>query len=233
MSGKTLRILVAIIVAACVLVVGAALIIQQSSVAWERQQQAWCLQNLRQIGFAMIQYAGEYNERHPSALKDEGEPAQRRFARLLKEYLTAPVVFHCRAASYGKSPDTRLLDGAELTKCSLESLADVYLNDDWCSYGTDPRANHDVPASRAILADRPDHRYWGTGVSSPEAGQPGSNSENHGGRAQGVSYNDGHVRWAKDCSDDSEIDPNIYGVNKEIGEANDSNIRFGTAAEKK
>ncbi len=199
------------------------------SMAHESARRAACLSNVRQITLAMIQYAGEYDDNYPSALVDENEAAQRRFARLLKlGYLSAPKIFKCPSASYDEPPDSFDLDGDSLTDSSLGSIADVYLNDDWCSYGIDPRVNHTHGASRAVIADRPHSDYWGTGVSSPGAGEDGSNSENHRDDGQNIAYNDCHVKWSPTCKDDCGIDPNVYAKNAEINDIDDSNIDFGT-----
>ena len=197
--------------------------------AQESARRVSCLSNMRQIELAMIQYAGDYNDTYPSALLDENEPAQRRFARLLKEnYLNSPKVFHCPVAPLNGKPDPTKLSAETITDSSEGSIADVYLSVDWCSYGVDPRVQQGDPTSRAVVADRPDERYWGTGVSSPGAGQKGSNSGNHKGDGQNVAYNDGHVKWGSTARDDAGVDPNVYGVNPEINAADDSNIDFGT-----
>ena len=189
-----------------------------------------CLSDARFITLAMVQYAGDYNDQYPSALVDDSEPAQRRLARLMKSgYVDFPKIFHCPATAKTPFPDRTRLDGPTFVDSSLKSLADVFLDTDWCSYGVDIRVTHKDPASRAVAADRPDRRYWGTGVNSPPAGHPGSNSENHKGKGQNVAYNDGHVKWSPTCADDSALDPNIYATNPEMRPADDSNIDFGAA----
>ena len=198
------------------------------SKAQESARRASCLNNVRQIQLALIQYAGEYDDNYCSALVDDTEPAQRRLARLVKlNYLCAPKVFKCPSASYDERPDAGSLDGEDLTDWSLERIADTYLSDGWCSYGIDPTVRHTHSASRAVLADKPYAAYWGTGVNSPEAGEDGSNSDNHRGDGQIISYNDGHVKWSPTCRDDSGLDPNVYATNPEIHRSDDSNIDFG------
>ena len=198
------------------------------SKAQEAARGASCLNNIRQITLAMIQYAGEYDDNYPSALVDDTEAPQRRFARLLKlEYLNTAKVFKCPSAPYEERPDPNRLDGPSLADSSLESIADVYLSDGWCSYGIDPTVNHTHSASRAVVADRPAELYWGVGVSSPAVGEDESNSDNHRGDGQNIAYNDGHVRWSPTCRDDARIDPNVYATNPEVNPADDSNVCFG------
>ena len=222
--GNTL----AAIIAAVLLIFLFGLILRPSPLAQESARRAACLGNLRQITIAMIQYANDNNGAYPSALVDDSEPAQLRFARLLKlGYLNAPKLFHCVSAPNPVPPDPSKLDAPSLTECSLKSIADAYLVGPWCSYGLDPRVTPKDHASRAVAADRPDHRYWGPHANSPPGGQPGSNSENHKGAGQNVGYNDGHVKWASTCVNDSSTDPNIFAANPDISPANDSNIRYG------
>lgn len=220
----------------CIMLTGA-IVVSQIVESNDAQKRTSCLGNVRQIELGLIQYAGDYDDEYPDALDEKNpdkEPAQYRFARLLKlGYLNAPSVFHCQAAPFTVRPDVDGLSADTIVDSTWESIAATYLKIDWCSYGIDPRVQHTASANRAVVADCPHHDYWGTGVSSPEAGKPGSNSENHKGDGQNVAYNDGHVKWSATCKDDSGFDPNIYAVNKEINAMDDSNIDFGAAAEKK
>lgn len=213
-----------------VVLVLAAMLFPALGKAQESARRASCLNNIRQIDLALIQYCGEYDDNYPAALVDDNEAPQRRFARLLKlGYLNAPKVFKCPSAPFDDRPDSDALDADTLTDSSLGSIADVYMTDGWCSYGIDITVGHTHSASRAVLADRPDPAYWGVGVSSPGWGEEGSNSENHRGDGQNIAYNDGHVKWSPTCRDDSNIDPNVYADNADVNDADDSNIDFGTA----
>lgn len=197
--------------------------------AHESARRSSCLSNVHITGLAMIQYANDYNGLYPAPLLDESEPAQRRLARLLKfDYLNTPRVFHCPSAPVDSRPAPSRLDGPSLTDSSLTSIADVYLAEGWASYGLDPRLTHNAPTSRVILADRPHPDYWGTGVDSPPADRPGSNSLNHRSRGQNASFNDGHIMWLPSCRDDSNLDPNIFASNSELPPDDDSNVDFGT-----
>ena len=194
----------------------------------EYARRAMCLNCIRNIGIAMTRCAEAHGGGYPPALKDDGEAPQRRFARLLKlGYLNTPKYFKCPSAPWDEVPDASRLDGDDLATSSETSIADACLQDGWCSYGVDIRARATDSPSRALLADRPHRDYWGAGVSSPEAGQPGSNSENHWGEGQNILYIDCHVKWSPNCKDDSNIDDNVYGQNREIEAGDDSNIDFG------
>ena len=209
-----------------VLLLMSAVVVSQIAAALESQRRAHCLSNLRQICLGMIQYAGDYDD-YPNALgpgNEAAEPAQYRFAKLLKlAYLHDYRVFQC--ASRGETVRVKL--PGMLATMKTSDIAALLLNDKICSYGVDPKLNHTYGSARAMIADRPHADYWGTGVSSPGAGKAGSNSENHKGKGQNVAYNDCHVKWSPTCKDDAGIDPNIYGVNPEIKQSDDSNIDFG------
>lgn len=185
---------------------------------------AACLSNIRQIGLALIQYAGEYDGQYPPPLNpdDADEPAQYRFAYLLKYgYLSSAKVFQCPSAKGKVRPDFDKLDGGRFMSPSLRSICTHVLADDMVSYGFDPDASrHDHPA-RAILADRP-----------PDAGRnvPSTqNSPNHNGDGQNVAYVDGHVKWQTTLQDDTGTDPNVFADNpdSEVGPARDADIDWG------
>ena len=191
--------------------------------------------NARQIGLAMFQYAGEYGDMFPPAIDpdDPNEPAQYRFAYLMKYgYINGTKVFICPSSrprarqNRADLVDEKGQPTGALEMASLDSLAKMLLRDDVCSYGVDPEANHYDGTTRAVLADRPDPRYWGTGVNSPPSGS-GSNSDNHRGKGQNVFYNDGHARWSNTVRDDANVDPNIYATNPGVDPKDDANIDFG------
>ena len=223
--------------AGCLLVVGflAALFLTALGRAQEAARRSSCLGEVRYIGLAMFQYAAEYGDKFPPAIDadDSNEPAQYRFAYLLKyRYINSGVVFRCPSNRPRARQDLRdLVDeksqpATGWETASLESLAKNLLRDDVCSYGVDPEANHYDGATRALVADRPDPRYWGTGVNSPRSGR-GSNSDNHHREGQNIFYNDGHVKWSSTVRDDANVDPNIYATNPDIDPKDDANIDFG------
>ena len=203
----------------------------------ESARRASCLNNIRQIMMGTTMYGGEFDEDYMSLLDPKAaktEPAQYRMARLLKTgYLNSGKVFKCPSMISKDPPDKKGLDGDTLRESSEMSIAKVYLKDSWASYGMDVKVRHTSDASRAVIADRPHHDYWGTGVSSPPAGKKGSNSENHWNQGQNIVYNDVHVGWSPNCKDDSDIDNNVYGANPDLERGTDSNIDFGAAPKAK
>ena len=223
--------LIELLVVIAIIGILAGFLLPALSKAQESARRASCLNNIRQVMLAMIQYAGEYDDEFPGEIEDETEAPQNRMARLLKlGYLNAAKVFKCPSAPYEERPDRDDLDGDSLGESTDESIATVYLAETWASYGIDPDVNHTHNASRAVLADKPDPAYWGATANSPESGEDGSNSQNHRGDGQNIAYNDGHVKWSPTCKDDANIDPNIFADNADVNDADDSNVRFGSGA---
>ncbi len=223
--------LIELLVVIAIIGILAGFLLPALSKAQESARKAACLNNVKQIMLAMIQYAGDYDDEYPIALTDDNEAPQKRMARLLKSnYLNTAKVFKCPSASYTDRPDTTQLSGETIGESTDESIATTYLGDNWASYGIDVKVKHTHSASRAVIADKPDPAYWGPDANSPESGEDKSNSANHKGEGQNVGYNDGHVKWGATVKDDSDTDKNIFAETSDINEQDDSNICFGASA---
>jgi hypothetical protein len=189
---------------------------------------AYALNDLRQIGLAMIQYAtdndddfmmlatGEGNEIVPAVDPETGEisnlSARHGFAILLKRgYITGYKIFICRSSrdrlpAIGEGPGQMPVDPhqADLARCILP--------ENCCSYGYDITKSHAVSPECAILADKPsDYVVANYASLNPRnMGTRKHNSDNHGGKGQNVYYNDGHVKWATTSAPDDGDDDDIY-----------------------
>ena len=222
--------LIELLVVIAIIGILAGFLLPALSRAQETARRAACLNNVRQIMLSLAQYAGEWDEDYPSALTDDTEAPQYRFARLLKSgYLTNTRVFKCPSAPYDNRPNQADMGDSTIGDADLDLIATVFLADDWCSYGMDINVRNSHPSTRAVIADRPHSSHWGATTSSPASGDE-SNSENHRGDGQNIAYIDGSVKWAPTVKDNSETDPNIYAENTEINTNDDSNIVFGAAA---
>jgi type II secretory pathway pseudopilin PulG len=181
--------------------------------ARQKRMIAVCMQNHRQIGLAMIQYAGDHDDAFmplvdaagnevPAVAKDgtlSPEPARSAFAALLKQgYLTTNIVFIC-PASGDRIPEHFP------TNYKNAALKDLVLKESECSFGWDPTKNHTADATCAIIADKPPKD-----VSKANEGTPANNSNNHEKTGQCVFYNDGHVKWGTTPRPDAGDDLDIY-----------------------
>ena len=199
--------------------------------AQEAARRASCLNNVRQCGLAMIQFAGDHDDKFMPLVTGtttdvvdglegvkvsvdqatgtvESMDARTGFAVLLKlGYITSTKVFVCpsapgvRPADYNASMTTT---GTTYKDVDIKTLSDG-LTDSSCSYGWDKTKGHAVDATCAIIADRPGS------PTDTEEGKVKNNSKNHSnGEGQNVFYNDGHVKWGTTPAADSGPDKDIY-----------------------
>ena len=182
----------------------------------ERAFRTVCMCNLRQIGLAMNQYAGENDGYFPKLVDASGcethaydpetgninttDPARTAFAVLLnKGYLTTTKVFICPSSGDRVPGDEFPCDFREA------DLDELILSDRQCSYGWDPTKSNSANANTALIADKPSYD-----VSVANAGTAENNSDNHMKAGQCVWYNDGHVKWMWTSMPESGDDPDIY-----------------------
>ena len=176
-------------------------------------RRASCMMNVRQIGLAMFQYAGDHDDHFMRlvdangnvvpAVDNEGHvsvlPSRTAFALLLKDgYITTTKVFVCPSSTEQANPSFP-------TDFKNTPLQKLVFSDEHCSYGCDPTKAHSVDASCAIVADKPP-----VGVSKANEGTVKNNSDNHKGEGQNIFYNDGHVKWSTTPGTESGTDPDIY-----------------------
>ena len=187
--------------------------------AQEAARRAACMNNVRQIGLGMIQYAGDHDDDFPPLVDSAGDelealdpdtgnsnvsdtdPARSAFAILMSQgYLTTTKVFLCPS-----SHDRKVDDDFPTDFKAADPLSDLIFDDGNCSYGWDATKRHSAGAQCAIIADKPSED-----VSSSDEGDKENNSENHNKEGQNIFYNDGHVKWSTTSQPDSGDDPDIY-----------------------
>ena len=189
--------------------------------AQEAARRSSCMCNCRQIGLAMIQYAGDHDDAFMPLVSADGTTlrvvytedglpradlsalratARSGFAHLLKEgYLTTTKVFVC------PSSHDRVTDDTFPSSYKDSTLDELIPKEQNCSYGWDPTKKHSADATCAIVADKPSED-----VSPANKGTAKNNSDNHNKEGQNVFYNDGHTKWTTTSAPDSGDDPDIY-----------------------
>ena len=185
--------------------------------AQEAARKTACMNNVRQIGLAMMQYSGEHDGDFPKlvdtngievpAVDDSGnaapEEARTAFALLLqKAYLTTTKIFIC-PSTHDRVPDDTF--PSDFRNADLQLLV---LTKNQCSYGWDPTKRSSANANCALIADKPSVDLGSAGDSNE--GTAKNNSDNHNKEGQNVWYNDGHVKWATTTKPDSGDDDDIY-----------------------
>jgi len=205
-KGFTLAELLVVILAISVLLV---LFVHIRGVQ-EKARRAQCMSNLRQIGLAMIQHAGDHDGDFMPVVDETGtelptagakptQPARSGYALLIRKgYLITHRVFVCPS-----STDT--IDEDFLQEYRGDPLEVLILDENHCSYGWDPTKRHSPDAPCAILADKPS-----PDVSEANEGTARNNSDNHRRKGQNVFYTDGHVKWTTTPAADIGDDPDIY-----------------------
>jgi len=180
--------------------------------AQEAARRTSCMNNVRQIGLAMMQYATEHDGKFPKLIATDGsevtatsattEPSRSTFAVLLKRsYLTTTKVFICPS-----STDTvATADEGFPTDYRQEPIQNLILDEGYCSYGTDPTKSTNANACTALIADKPSDD-----VAPGQEGKEENNSDNHNKEGQNVWYADGHVKWSTTAAPETGDDPDIY-----------------------
>jgi len=212
--GLPIGVMLLTLLGVCFAVSLAGIMISARAYAQDASQRRICMNNIRQIGLAFLQWAGDHDDEFPPTVDAAGaevraldkngdlnpnaQPARTAFAELLKHgYATSAKWFLCPDSKDEPRPDTFPTDFKNAR------LQDLILTESQCSYGWDITKKHTADATCAILADKP-RKVPG------KEGTAENNSENHGGEGQNVFYNDGHVKWATTSKPDAGDDPDIY-----------------------
>jgi prepilin-type N-terminal cleavage/methylation domain-containing protein len=183
--------------------------------AQEAARRASCMNSVRQIGLAFIQWAGDHDDQFPPTVQADGtevqglgvdgttvsgEPAYSAYAELLKYgYVTTTKVFICPSSKDRNAADT----ASYPTDFKAALLKDLVFKPTQSSYGWDITKKHTADASCAFIADKPD-------PAPDPTTNPLGNSANHNAEGENVFYNDGHVKWGTKPEADSGGDKDVY-----------------------
>ena len=162
--------------------------------ARERARRSRCAGNLKSIGYGLHLYSGDYNELFPSygvapSTPDEAAVTDPSIANpmaslgmLYPDFISDGGVFICPSAGAAKAVED------DLNATQLDQFAegargfDTLFTRRHSDYAYDPGHTAGHHASVAVMAD---------------AGSPGKNSPNHGGKGQNVLYIGCNVDWSK------------------------------------
>ena len=99
-SGFTL---IELLVVIAIIAILAAILFPVLSQAREAANQSSCLNNVKQLGMAMMQYVDENNGFYPTVKERDSDPPQQSWCMMIMRYVKNRSAFHCRSDK-AKSP---------------------------------------------------------------------------------------------------------------------------------
>jgi type II secretory pathway pseudopilin PulG len=189
--GVNVTLLVGALVVIVVVAVGALLVLRPAlTVAREAARRAACLNNLKQLGLAMNQYAQDFRASYPwrEGVSDTRE-AWRDLGLIYPNYMTAMKCFKCPSSAdrvlEPKATGGGMLDSGHFGTLAGESSEEAISY----SYGFgQPRS---APARPWRVGDPGTIRL----LADKKAGVELSSESPHGTEGRNVLGNDGHVEW--------------------------------------
>jgi prepilin-type N-terminal cleavage/methylation domain-containing protein/prepilin-type processing-associated H-X9-DG protein len=190
--------LIELLVVIAIIALLAALLFPAINMALERSRRSGCVNNLRQIGLALTQYADDHNgwlvlagpgaPTYTDGALDNQWPFRQHVTNLAaRGYIKDPRVWWCPSdkidgspASRKSSPATSFATFNSLGNCSYMYVAGYNIN-----------KTFEKPATAPVMADESNEQE--NGSATPEDMPDIGPNDNHGDDFRNVLYLDGHV----------------------------------------
>ncbi|MEW6360421.1 MAG: prepilin-type N-terminal cleavage/methylation domain-containing protein [Planctomycetota bacterium] len=219
-SSKRGFTLVELLVVMAIIAVLASMLVPVIRGVMDRARITHCLNNLRQIGTALLMYSSDYQDALPVARVEGGaedEPVVDPMASLsllYPNYVPDPRLFTCRGTddcADDLMPGDVLLPRPDVGERTLSKRI--------CSFGYDCDQTLRKGANPSVIAVAADAPATRDGVTVPTENCPA-----HNGKGQNVLYLDGHVEFRTTVQAGFRGD-NIYSKDDAIDPQEDSHVR--------
>ena len=210
MTNKKGFTLIELLVVIAIIAILAAILFPVFAKAREKARQTTCLNNLKQIGLAMVQYVQDYDEIYPSLINEYNGPygdPKLYTVGILDSYIKNEKVWECPSADKSSVSTTGMLNISYMINGCLTY---VYQQTSMAQIGrpSDLVVVYDSGYHLPITYLRPEH------VDGNTFGWPYMYGKLHNGGAN-FAYADGHSKWTKQEATDSAmfgLSPSIKGT---------------------
>jgi len=190
--------LIELLVVIAIIAILAAILFPVFARAREKARQSSCLNNVKQLGLAILQYVQDYDERTPPGAAVDMNSHAHPWASA-RPYVKNDQVFVCPSDSYKNT-------------CSLQAGVSGYWGAEWatfaCSYGYGNRAGNvslgsiNLPAETAMIAEMVERPYVDYnvnigGILYMDPTHPRYVNALRHNEGMNIGFWDGHAKWVK------------------------------------